>query len=68
MAEKSEIALRSYFQQGDIWEQEVVKRAKRSARVAWFFSIIFAGVAVLSLLAIGCPRDLAAMPVGSGAR
>jgi type IV secretion system protein VirB8 len=52
MAEKSEAALRSYFQQGDIWEQEIIKRAKRSARVAWFFSIVFAGIALLSLLAV----------------
>ena len=52
MAEKSETALRSYFQQDDIWEQEIIKRAKRSARVAWFFSIIFAGIALLCLLAL----------------
>ena len=52
MADKSETALRSYFQQGDIWEQEIIKRAKRSARVAWFFSIVFAGIALLSLLAV----------------
>jgi type IV secretion system protein VirB8 len=49
---QSESALRSYFQQGDIWEQEIIKRAKRSARVAWFFSIVFAGIALLSLLAV----------------
>ena len=52
MADKSESALRSYFQQGDIWEQEIIKRAKRSARVAWFFSIVFAGLALLSLLSV----------------
>jgi type IV secretion system protein VirB8 len=52
MADKSETAVRSYFQQGDIWEQEIIKRAKRSARVAWFFSIVFGGIALLSLLAI----------------
>jgi type IV secretion system protein VirB8 len=52
MADKFETALRSYFQQGDIWEQEIIKRAKRSARVAWFFSIVFAGIALLSLLAV----------------
>lgn len=52
MSDKSESALRSYFQQGDIWEQEIIKRAKRSARVAWFFSIVFAGIALLSLLAV----------------
>ena len=52
MADKSESTMRSYFQQGDIWEQEIIKRAKRSARVAWFFSIVFAGNALLSLLAV----------------
>jgi type IV secretion system protein VirB8 len=52
MAEKSETVLRSYFQQGDIWEQEIIKRAKRQARVAWFFAIVFAGLAMLSLLAV----------------
>jgi type IV secretion system protein VirB8 len=52
MADNSETALRSYFQQGDIWEQEIIKRAKRSARVAWFFSIVFATIALLSLLAV----------------
>lgn len=52
MADKSETALRSYFQQGDVWEQEIIKRAKRSARIAWFFSLVFAALATLSLLAV----------------
>jgi type IV secretion system protein VirB8 len=52
MANSTEPTLRSYFQQGDIWEQEIIKRAKRSARVAWFFSIVFAGLALLSLIAV----------------
>jgi type IV secretion system protein VirB8 len=52
MAEHTEKALRSYFQQGDIWEQEIIKRAKRSARIAWFSALLFAGVAMLSLMAI----------------
>ena len=52
MTDKSDTALRSYFQQGDVWEQEIVKRAKRSVRVAWFFSIVFAGIALLSLVAV----------------
>lgn len=52
MTDKPETALRSYFQQGDVWEQEIIKRAKRSACVAWFFSIVFAGIALLSLLAV----------------
>lgn len=52
MADDTEPALRSYFQQGDIWEEEIIKRAKRSARLAWFFVIVFAGLAFLSLLAV----------------
>ena len=52
MTDKSDTALRSYFQQGDVWEQEIFKRAKRSVRVAWFFSIVFAGIALLSLVAV----------------
>ena len=52
MAEHTEKALRAYFQHGDIWEQEIIKRAKRSARIAWFFVLVFAGVAMLSLMAI----------------
>ncbi|WP_353646781.1 type IV secretion system protein [Mesorhizobium sp. WSM2239] len=52
MADSTEPTLRSYFQQGEIWEQEIIKRAKRSARVAWFFSIVFVGIALLSLIAL----------------
>jgi type IV secretion system protein VirB8 len=52
MAESTDKRLHSYFQQGDVWEQEIIKRAKRSARVAWFFALIFAGLAALGLAAI----------------
>jgi type IV secretion system protein VirB8 len=52
MAESTDNQLHSYFQQGDVWEQEIIKRAKRSARVAWFFALILAGLATLSLAAI----------------
>jgi type IV secretion system protein VirB8 len=52
MADSTDNQLRSYFQQGDIWEQEIIKRAKRSARVAWFFALVFAGLAALSLVAV----------------
>jgi len=51
MAESTENRLRSYYQHGEIWEQEIIKRAKRSSRIAWFFALVFAGIAVLSLLA-----------------
>ena len=43
MAESTDNHLRSYFQQGDIWEQEIVKRAKRSARSPGSSPLIFAG-------------------------
>lgn len=52
MVENTEKSLRSYFQDGDIWEQEIIKRAKRSSRLAWFISIVLAGITVLSLLAL----------------
>lgn len=52
MADTTESNLRSYFQHGELWEQEIIKRAKRSSRVAWFFAMVFAGIAVLSLFAV----------------
>jgi type IV secretion system protein VirB8 len=52
MAESTDDRLRSYFQDGDIWEQEILKRARRSSRIAWFFSTVFALIAVVSLLAV----------------
>ncbi len=44
--------LHSYFQQGSVWEEEIAKRARRSARLAWFVALIFAGLAALGLLAV----------------
>lgn len=52
MADTTDSNLRSYYQHGEIWEQEIIKRAKRSSRVAWFFAMVFAGIAVLSLFAV----------------
>lgn len=52
MADAREYDLRTYYQSGDLWEQEVVKRAKRSRALAWFVSMIFAGLTLLSLLAL----------------
>jgi type IV secretion system protein VirB8 len=52
MVENSEKTLHTYFQHGDVWEQEIIKRAARSARVAWFFAVVFAGIAMLSLMAM----------------
>ncbi|WFS03361.1 virB8 family protein [Rhizobium tumorigenes] len=52
MADTRDIKLMSYYQSGDIWEQEIVKRAKRSRSLAWFVTMIFAGTTILSLLAL----------------
>ncbi|WFR97798.1 virB8 family protein [Rhizobium tumorigenes] len=52
MADPRDIKLISYYQSGDIWEQEIVKRAKRSRSLAWFVTMIFAGITILSLLAL----------------
>lgn len=52
MAEPKELDLRTYYQSGDIWEQEIVKKAKRSRTLAWFVTMIFAGITLLSLLAL----------------
>lgn len=51
MAENND-ALRSYFQDGDRWEHEIVKKAKRSKAFAWFITLIFAGITILSLGAL----------------
>jgi type IV secretion system protein VirB8 len=52
MAEHKKIDLISYYQSGDIWEQEIVKRAKRSRSLAWFVTTVSAGITTLSLLAL----------------
>ena len=49
MTETNEEHLRTYFQSGDIWEQEVVKKAKRSRALAWFVTTIFAATTLVSL-------------------
>lgn len=52
MANSKDINLRTYYQSGDIWEQEIVKKAKRSRMIAWFVTTIFGGITLLSLLAL----------------
>jgi len=52
MAERKELDLRTYYQSGDLWEQEIVKKANRSRAVAWFVTMIFAGITLLSLFAL----------------
>lgn len=52
MADPKDLDLRTYYQSGDIWEQEIVRRAKRSRALAWFVTMIFGAVTLLSLLAL----------------
>ncbi|MBZ9747666.1 type VI secretion protein [Mesorhizobium sp. CO1-1-7] len=52
MAEPLDEKLRYYFQDGDVWEHEIFKRAMRSSRIAWFFTLLFASIAALALLAL----------------
>ena len=52
MANSKDINLRTYYQSGDIWEQEIVKKAKRSRMIAWFVTTIFGSITLLSLLAL----------------
>lgn len=52
MADKKELELSTYYQSGDAWEQEIVKKAKRSRTLAWFVTTIFAGITLLSLIAL----------------
>lgn len=52
MAETKDAALRSYFQDGDRWEQEIVKKAKRSRTFAWFVTMVFGVITLLSLTAL----------------
>ncbi|MBB3545302.1 MULTISPECIES: type IV secretion system protein [unclassified Rhizobium] len=52
MADTKELDLRTYYQSGDIWEQEIVKKAKRSRTLAWLVTSVFAGITVLALSAL----------------
>lgn len=52
MADTKDAALRSYFQDGDLWEQEIVKKAKRSRTFAWFVTMVFGVITLLSLTAL----------------
>ncbi|RUV97061.1 MULTISPECIES: type IV secretion system protein [unclassified Mesorhizobium] len=48
----NEGALRSYFQDGDRWEYEIVKKAKRSRSLAWFVALLFGVITLLALAAL----------------
>ncbi len=50
MISSKDNSLRSYFQDGDRWEYEIIKKAKRSQAFAWFVTIVF-GIMTLAALA-----------------
>lgn len=52
MTDSKEAALRSYFQDGDCWENEIVRKAKRSRTLAWFVTTIFGLMSICALLAL----------------
>ncbi len=52
MTDTKEAALRNYFQDGDRWENEIVRKAKRSRNLAWFVTVIFGLMSVFALLAL----------------
>ncbi|WP_292627858.1 VirB8/TrbF family protein, partial [Mesorhizobium sp.] len=52
MTDSKDVALRSYFQDGDRWENEIVKKAKRSRTLAWFVTTLFGATTVLALAAL----------------
>ncbi|PZM15717.1 virB8 family protein [Rhizobium tubonense] len=52
MADTNDERLRTYYQSGDIWEQEVVGRARRSRALAWFVTSIFGAITLVSLVTL----------------
>ncbi|MBP1844376.1 type IV secretion system protein VirB8 [Rhizobium petrolearium] len=52
MSKSHDAALESYFQDGDRWEQEILKSAKRSRAIAWFITMVFGTITLLSLTAL----------------
>lgn len=52
MTDSKEAALRSYFQDGDCWENEIVRKAQRSRTLAWFVAAIFGVMTICALLAL----------------
>ena len=52
MTERTDDRLRAYFQDGEIWEQEILKQARRSTRIAWFISTFFGVLALASIFAM----------------
>ncbi len=52
MSDAKEQVLKHYFQDGERWENEIVKKAKRSQVLAWFVTLFFGVITLLSLTAL----------------
>ncbi len=52
MVNRDDPDLWSYYQSGDVWEQELVKKAARSQALAWLVSATFGVITLLSLAAL----------------
>ncbi len=52
MTDSKETALRSYFQDGARWEDETVRKAKRSRTLAWFVTMVFGMMTMCALIAL----------------
>ena len=52
MTKSHEAGLYSYFQDGERWEQEILKHAARSRAIAWFLTAVFGAITLLSLTAL----------------
>ena len=49
---KTDEGLVSYYQDGARWENDIVRNARRSRSVAWFFTLVFGTLAVCSILTV----------------
>lgn len=52
LTKSQEAAVYSYFQDGDRWEYELLKTARRSRAIAWSIAMIFAAITLLALIAL----------------
>jgi type IV secretion system protein VirB8 len=52
MTKSQDADLLSYFQDGERWEYELLKTARRSRTIAWGITIVFGAITLLSLIAL----------------
>ena len=52
MSKSTNPKLNSYFQDGQIWEGDIVRLSKRSARIAWAVAITAIVISLLALISL----------------